>query len=241
MIAVEAGEGGPKRAQTALDQRQARRCDRARRGAVRLHLHALARRRPRHSTRQRDPTKRFLSFKNQGAGTGGEGLLVTSKEDVTVAELAIEDARGDGIKTNGTKRIVFRNVRTEWTGGPKETNGGLRNLSRALHGRVDRGLQGRRCLRCRHLRRPVDQRHRPAELRSRKTSPASRSKTAPRPMFTKTRRPTTPAGSWFSRCPTCRPRMGAFAASSITRSWPTTMKTSRPRATSWRRSRRVPA
>ena len=31
---------------------------------------------------------------------------------------------GDGIKTNGTKRIIFRNVRTEWTGGPKETNGG---------------------------------------------------------------------------------------------------------------------
>ena len=74
--------------------------------------------------RGKGPDKTILSFKNQGAGTGGEGLLVTSKDDVTVADLAIEDARGDGIKTNGTKRIVFRNVRTEWTGGPKETNGG---------------------------------------------------------------------------------------------------------------------
>ena len=74
--------------------------------------------------RGKGPDKTILSFKNQGAGTGGEGLLVTSKDDVTIADLAIEDARGDGIKTNGTKRIVFRNVRTEWTGGPKETNGG---------------------------------------------------------------------------------------------------------------------
>jgi parallel beta-helix repeat protein len=70
------------------------------------------------------PDKTILSFKNQGAGTGGEGLLVTSKEDVTLTDLAVEDARGDGIKTNGTKRMVFRNIRAEWTGGPKETNGG---------------------------------------------------------------------------------------------------------------------
>ena len=74
--------------------------------------------------RGKGPDKTILSFKNQGAGTGGEGLLVTSKDDVTIADLAIEDARGDGIKINGTKRIIFRNVRTEWTGGPKETNGG---------------------------------------------------------------------------------------------------------------------
>jgi parallel beta-helix repeat protein len=74
--------------------------------------------------RGKGPDKTILSFKDQGAGTGGEGLLVTSKDDVTLVDFAIEDARGDGIKTNGTKRIVFRNIRTEWTGGPKETNGG---------------------------------------------------------------------------------------------------------------------
>ena len=50
--------------------------------------------------------------------------MITSKDDVTLADLAIEDARGDGIKVNGTKRIIVRNVRAEWTGGPKETNGG---------------------------------------------------------------------------------------------------------------------
>jgi parallel beta-helix repeat protein len=68
--------------------------------------------------------KTILSFKNLGPGTGGEGVLITSKDDVTLADLAIEDARGDGIKVNGTKRIIVRNVRAEWTGGPKETNGG---------------------------------------------------------------------------------------------------------------------
>ena len=66
----------------------------------------------------------FLSFKEQGQGTVGKRLLVTSKEDVTLQDLAVEDAKGDAIKVQGTKRIVFRNIRAEWTGGPKETNGG---------------------------------------------------------------------------------------------------------------------
>ena len=74
--------------------------------------------------RGQGPDKTILSFKDQGQGTGGEGLLITSKDDVTLENLAIEDARGDGIKANGTKRIAFRKIRTEWTGGPKETNGG---------------------------------------------------------------------------------------------------------------------
>jgi parallel beta-helix repeat protein len=76
------------------------------------------------TVRGQGPDKTILSFKDQGQGTGGEGLLVTSKENVTVEDLAVEDARGDAIKANGTRKIVFRNVRTEWTGGPKETNGG---------------------------------------------------------------------------------------------------------------------
>jgi parallel beta-helix repeat protein len=74
--------------------------------------------------RGQGPDKTILSFKDQGQGTGGEGLLITSKHDVNVENLAIEDPRGDGIKANGTSKIMFRNVRTEWTGGPKETNGG---------------------------------------------------------------------------------------------------------------------
>ena len=76
------------------------------------------------TVRGQGPDKTMLSFKDQGQGTGGEGLLVTSKENVTIQDLAVEDARGDAIKVQGTRRIVFRNVRAEWTGGPKETNGG---------------------------------------------------------------------------------------------------------------------
>jgi parallel beta-helix repeat protein len=43
---------------------------------------------------------------------------------VTLQDLAVEDAKGDAIKVNGTKGLFLRNVRAEWTGGPAETNGG---------------------------------------------------------------------------------------------------------------------
>jgi parallel beta-helix repeat protein len=66
----------------------------------------------------------ILSFKNQGPGTGGEGLLITSKAGITLADLALEDAKGDAIKVNGTKGLSLRNLRVEWTSGPAETNGG---------------------------------------------------------------------------------------------------------------------
>jgi parallel beta-helix repeat protein len=75
------------------------------------------------TVRGQGPDQTILAFKEQGQGTGGEGLLITSKEDVTIADLAVEDARGDAIKVQGTKRIVLRNLRVEWSGGPKETNG----------------------------------------------------------------------------------------------------------------------
>jgi parallel beta-helix repeat protein len=76
------------------------------------------------TVRGQGPDKTILGFKDQGQGTGGEGLLVTSKENVTIEDLAVEDARGDAIKAQGTRKLVFRNLRVEWTGGPKETNGG---------------------------------------------------------------------------------------------------------------------
>jgi parallel beta-helix repeat protein len=123
VIAIEAGAGAPKQAQTALIN--AKPGDVIELGEGRFDFTSTLSLDVSHVTlRGKGPDKTILSFKAQGAGTGGEGLLVTSKEDVTLADLAIEDARGDGIKTNGTKRIVFRNIRTEWTGGPKETNGG---------------------------------------------------------------------------------------------------------------------
>ncbi len=52
----------------------------------------------------------------------GEGLLVTS-DDVVLRDFAVEDTRGDGIKSKGADRIVYKNIRVEWTGGAKETNG----------------------------------------------------------------------------------------------------------------------
>jgi parallel beta-helix repeat protein len=55
----------------------------------------------------------------QGAG---EGLLVTS-DGVTLSNFAVENPKGDGIKSKGADSIVYHRVRVTWTGGPKETNG----------------------------------------------------------------------------------------------------------------------
>jgi parallel beta-helix repeat protein len=55
----------------------------------------------------------------QGAG---EGLLVTS-DDVVLRDFAVENSKGDGIKSKGADRIVYYHLRVEWTGGPKESNG----------------------------------------------------------------------------------------------------------------------
>lgn len=64
--------------------------------------------------------KSVLNFAGQlGAG---EGLLVTS-DDVVLRDFAIEDSKGDGIKSKGADRIVYHALRVEWTGGPKATNG----------------------------------------------------------------------------------------------------------------------
>jgi parallel beta-helix repeat protein len=64
--------------------------------------------------------KSVLSFKGQLAGA--EGLLVTAS-DFTIEDLAIEDTKGDALKVNEGENIVIRRVRTEWTGGPKTSNG----------------------------------------------------------------------------------------------------------------------
>lgn len=57
-----------------------------------------------------------------GQKGAGEGLLVTS-DDVTLREFAVENARGDGIKSKGADNIVYYRVRVTWTGGPNEKNG----------------------------------------------------------------------------------------------------------------------
>ncbi|MEX0346246.1 MAG: parallel beta-helix domain-containing protein [Rhizobiaceae bacterium] len=62
----------------------------------------------------------ILSFKGQTGA--GEGLLVTS-DRVVLEQFAVEDTKGDGIKSRGSDQITFRDLRVEWTSGPKETNG----------------------------------------------------------------------------------------------------------------------
>jgi parallel beta-helix repeat protein len=66
------------------------------------------------------PDATVLSFKGQKGA--GEGLLITS-DRVTVRDLAVEDSRGDGVKSKGSDQISFINLRVEWMGGPKESNG----------------------------------------------------------------------------------------------------------------------
>ncbi|MEX0679703.1 MAG: parallel beta-helix domain-containing protein [Pirellulales bacterium] len=73
--------------------------------------------------RGQGPDKTILSFKQQGQGTGGEGLSITSKNKVLVENLALADAKGDAVKVNGCDGLTFRNVRVSWTGGPKTENG----------------------------------------------------------------------------------------------------------------------
>lgn len=64
--------------------------------------------------------KTILDFKNQQSGA--QGLLVTSNK-VTLKDFAILDAKGDALKVIGAMGINMINLRTEWTGGPKSTNG----------------------------------------------------------------------------------------------------------------------
>ncbi len=61
-----------------------------------------------------------LDFTNQ-AGSG-EGLLITS-DHVTLRNFAVENAKGDGIKSKGADQIIYHALRVEWTNGPDASNG----------------------------------------------------------------------------------------------------------------------
>ena len=62
----------------------------------------------------------ILNFGNQKSGA--QGILVTSNK-VVLKDFAVIDAKGDAIKVIGADGIAMINLRTEWTGGPKSTNG----------------------------------------------------------------------------------------------------------------------
>lgn len=70
--------------------------------------------------RGRGPDRTVLSFRDQQAGS--DGILATG-DGIAIEDLAVEDTAGNAIKVLGGKGLTFRRVRTEWTDGPKSTNG----------------------------------------------------------------------------------------------------------------------
>jgi len=64
--------------------------------------------------------KTILSFKNQLAGASG---ILGTGSGFVIQDLAVEDTSGNAIKILGARDVTFRRVRTEWTDGPKPTNG----------------------------------------------------------------------------------------------------------------------
>lgn len=64
--------------------------------------------------------KTILDFKGQmGAG---EGLMITSN-GVTIRDLTVVDAHGDAVKAKGVDRISFIDMKVDWSGPPKASNG----------------------------------------------------------------------------------------------------------------------
>lgn len=66
------------------------------------------------------PALTILDFTGQQGS--GEGLLVTS-DNVTLRDFAIENPKGDGIKSKGADNIIYHRVRVTWTNGPSPDNG----------------------------------------------------------------------------------------------------------------------
>ncbi|MEB2782637.1 parallel beta-helix domain-containing protein [Algoriphagus sp. C2-6-M1] len=61
-----------------------------------------------------------LSFKN--LKTGGEGVKLVGNI-ITIQDLTIEDAPGDGVKAQHADGITFRRINVTWTNGDKSKNG----------------------------------------------------------------------------------------------------------------------
>ncbi len=116
---VEAGPDAQERLQTALIEAEPG--DTVQIGAGRFELtDGLSLDVDNVSVRGAGPDESILDFTNQVGS--GEGLMVTS-DDVVLHGFAIENTRGDGIKSKEANRIVYDNLRVEWTNGPDPTNG----------------------------------------------------------------------------------------------------------------------
>lgn len=118
-IAVEAGEGAAERLTEALIM--AKPGDTVRIGVGRFELtEGLSLDVDDVLVKGAGADQTVLSFKGQTGS--GEGLLVTS-DRVVLEDFAIEDAKGDGVKSKGSDQISFRKLRVEWTNGPDAKNG----------------------------------------------------------------------------------------------------------------------
>lgn len=118
-IAVEAGDGADERLTEALIT--AKPGDTVRIGAGRFDLtEGLSLDVDDVLVKGAGADQTILSFKGQTGS--GEGLLVTS-DRVVLEDFAVEDSKGDGVKSKGSDQITFRKLRVEWTNGPDAKNG----------------------------------------------------------------------------------------------------------------------
>ena len=65
--------------------------------------------------------KTTLTFKNQKQGA--EGLKVTNGRNIVLENFTLEDSKGDLVKTQQVKNIIFRDLKAQWTGKPDKNNG----------------------------------------------------------------------------------------------------------------------
>lgn len=92
----------------------------------------------------------------QGARRRAAGYLGR----VTLRDFAVENAKGDGIKSKGADNIVYYRVRGHLDRRPEGNQRRLWHLPGAKHGRADRWLQGIGRIGCGDLCRPVQGDHR---------------------------------------------------------------------------------
>ena len=63
----------------------------------------------------------ILSFKGQKVGA--EGIKATA-DSLILSDFTIRDTKGDAIKVQDSKSLIVQRVKTTWSGGAKESNGG---------------------------------------------------------------------------------------------------------------------
>lgn len=66
--------------------------------------------------------KTILNFADQISGA--EGIKITNSRNITLEDLTVQNAKGDGVKTQEVDGITLRRVKAEWTRGPHKSNGG---------------------------------------------------------------------------------------------------------------------